>query len=98
MPQDDALFQTFLATAVYGIMVIDSKGIVEVYNGACERLFGYQEQEVIGRNVSMLMPEPYRSAHDGYIGHYVDTGEKRIIGIGREVQGRRRDGTIFPMY
>lgn len=98
MPQDDALFQTFLATAVDGIMVIDSKGILEVYSGPCERLFGYTAQEVIGRNVSMLMPEPYRSAHDGYIGHYLDTGEKRIIGIGREVQGRRRDGTIFPMY
>lgn len=98
MPQDDALFQTLIATAVDGIMVIDGKGLVEVYSGACEHLFGYSADEVVGRNVSMLMPEPYRSAHDGYIGHYISTGERRIIGIGREVQGRRRDGTIFPMY
>jgi len=98
MPQDDALFQTLIATAVDGIMVIDGHGIVEVYSGACERLFGYAADEVIGQNISMLMPEPYRSAHDRYVDHYVSTGEKRIIGIGREVQGRRRDGTIFPMY
>jgi two-component system sensor kinase FixL len=98
MPQEDSLFQALIATAVDGIMVIDSRGTVEVYGGACERLFGYKPDQVLGQNVSMLMPEPYRSAHDGYIGHYVDTGEKRIIGIGREVQGRRQDGTIFPMY
>lgn len=98
MPKDDALFQTVIATAVDGIMVIDDHGHVEVYSGACERLFGYTADEVIGKNVSMLMPEPYRSAHDEYLGHYVQTGEKRIIGIGREVRGRRRDGSTFPMY
>ncbi len=98
MPQDDALFQTLIATAVDGIMVIDSHGLVEVYGGSCERLFGYAPDEVIGHNVSMLMPEPYCGEHDRYVGHYVATGEKRIIGIGREVQGRRKDGSIFPMY
>ena len=98
MPQDDALFQTLIATAVDGIMVIDDQSMIEVYSGACERLFGYLPEEVIGRNVSMLMPAPYRAAHDGYVNHYTATGEKRIIGIGREVQGRRKDGTIFPMY
>jgi two-component system sensor kinase FixL len=98
MPQDDALFQTLIATAVDGIMVIDHTGHVIVYSGACEHLFGYIAEEVIGKNVSMLMPEPYRSAHDGYLNHYVQTGEKRIIGIGREVRGRRKDGSIFPMY
>jgi two-component system sensor kinase FixL len=98
MPQDDALFQTLIATAVDGIMVIDNSGHVIVYSGACEHLFGYAAEEVIGKNVSMLMPEPYRSAHDGYLNHYVETGEKRIIGIGREVRGRRKDGSVFPMY
>ncbi|HEY5239628.1 MAG TPA: PAS domain S-box protein [Rhizomicrobium sp.] len=94
----DALFQALIATAVDGIMVIDERGIVQVYNKACEQLFLYAPEEVIGRNVKMLMPEPYRKEHDGYIHHYKETGERRIIGIGREVVGRRKDGTVFPMY
>ena len=84
-------------TAVDGIITIDHRGIVETINPAAERIFGYSASEVIGRNVSMLMPEPYRSEHDGYIEHYQKTGERRIIGIGREVRGRRKDGTEFPM-
>jgi two-component system sensor kinase FixL len=94
----EALFQTLIATAVDGIVVIDENGLVEIYNAACERLFQYSAAEVIGRNVSMLMPEPYRAEHDRYIERYKKTGERRIIGIGREVVGRRRDGTTFPMY
>lgn len=101
-PQDfaenDALFRTLIGTAVDGIMVIDEKGTVQVYNPACEGLFGYTPDEVLGQNVKILMPEPYRGEHDGYIGHYLSTGEKRIIGIGREVMGRRKDGSTFPMY
>src|SRR5689334_16176357 len=61
-------------------------------------MFGYREQEVIGENVSMLMPEPYRSEHDGYIDHHLKTGEKKIIGIGRAVNGLRRDGHVFPLH
>ena len=95
---NDALFRALITTAVDGIIVIDSTGIVQVYNGACERLFGYQPEDVIGRNVKMLMPEPYHSEHDNYLSHYANTGERRIIGIGREVVGRRADGTTFPMY
>lgn len=95
---DDAMFRTLIGTAVDGIMVIDDSGIVLVYNPACERLFGYAPSDVIGQNVKMLMPEPYRGEHDTYIGNYLRTGEKRIIGIGREVLGRRRDGSTFPMY
>jgi two-component system sensor kinase FixL len=92
------LFETLLSTAVDGIMVIDEKGRVLIYNPACERLFGYSPNEVVGRNVGMLMPEPYRKEHDGYIERYIKTGEKHIIGIGREVMGRRKDGSTFPMY
>jgi two-component system sensor kinase FixL len=94
----EGLFETLLSTAVDGIMVIDEKAHVLVYNPACERLFGYPPDQVLGRNVSMLMPEPYRSEHDGYVERYKKTGEKHIIGIGREVTGRRKDGSTFPMY
>src|SRR3954470_22744857 len=87
-PEDAARFATLIATAVDGIMVIDAVGIVQVYSPACERLFGYGAAEVLGQNVKMLMPAPYHEQHDGYLAHYRGTGEKRIIGIGREVIGR----------
>jgi two-component system sensor kinase FixL len=94
----DTLFRTLIETAVDGIIVIDGKGNIQIYNAACERLFGYHSDEVAGRNVKMLMPAPYQAAHDGYIEHYQRTGMKRIIGIGRDVFGMRKDGTTFPMY
>jgi len=93
----ERLFQTLLDTAVDGMMVIDEHANVLVYNSACERLFGYLPEEVLGRNVNMLMPEPYRSEHDAYIARYTTTGVRHIIGIGREVEGRRKDGSTFPM-
>ena len=93
---DDNLLQAVIDTAIDGLILIDARGRVALFNPACEALFGYRPEEVIGRNVSMLMPEPDRSAHDGYLHRYHDTGEKRIIGIGREVLGRRRDGSVFP--
>jgi two-component system sensor kinase FixL len=84
-------------TAVEGIITIDTNGIIESINPAAERLFGYNAQEAIGRNVNMLMPSPYREEHDQYIEHYVRTGEAKVIGTGREMMGLRKDGTTFPM-
>jgi two-component system sensor kinase FixL len=98
MQNRDILFKALIATAVDGIMIIDDHGNVQVYSDSCERMFGYRADEVIGNNVNMLMPSPYHDQHDGYISRYLKTGEKRIIGIGREVVGRRKNGTTFAMY
>ena len=98
MANANALFHALIHTAIDGIMVIDEKARVQVYNSACERLFGYGPNEVLGRNVDMLMPEPYHSEHDGYIARYLKTGKPHIIGMGREVVGQRKDGSTFPMY
>ena len=92
-----AQLRTVVDIAVDGVILIDADGRILKFNQACEKLFKYQAAEVIGQNVRMLMPEPYRSGHDGYIRNFVDTGEKKIIGIGREVIGRRKDGSTFPM-
>jgi len=92
-----ARMQAVVATATEGILTIDQHGTVDTLNGAAERLFGYQADEVIGKNVSLLMPPPYRDEHDGYLRRYLNTGERHIIGIGREVVGRRKDGSTFPL-
>ncbi len=89
--------RTVLDSMLDGVIVIDAQGAIESFNPAAERIFGYQGAEVAGRNVKMLMPEPYRSAHDGYLQRYLVTGETHIIGIGREVTGLRKDGRTFPM-
>src|SRR5262249_33482065 len=89
--------QALFETAVDGAILIDTRGVVLMFNPACEKLFGYSADEAIGKNVKMLMPEPYRREHDGYIANYLDTRKPKIIGIGREVVGQRKDGSTFPM-
>jgi len=84
-------------TAVDAIITIDDHGIIETVNPSAERMFGYPRDEMVGRNVNMLMPEPHRSDHDSYLDRYLRTGEARIIGIGREVVGVRKDGSTFPL-
>jgi len=93
----DNKLQAILENAVEGMIVIDQRGRIDMANPAALRLFGYEENEVLAKNVSILMPEPDRSAHDGYIKKYQTTGERKIIGIGREVKGRRKDGSTFPL-
>ena len=90
--------RSILDTVPDAMIVIDCHGIIELFSAAAEQLFGYAEQEAIGRNVSELMPQPDRSRHDGYLARYRSTGERHIIGIGRIVTGKRRDGTTFPMH
>jgi two-component system, LuxR family, sensor kinase FixL len=92
-----ALLQAILATVPDAMVLIDEHCVITSFSAAAEKLFGYAENDVLGKNVNMLMPEPHRSAHDGYIQRYLQTGEKRIIGIGRVVEGQRADGTVFPM-
>jgi PAS domain S-box-containing protein len=93
----EARLRSVVQTAVDGIVVIDERGIIEAFNPAAERLFGYGSAEVLGRNVSMLMPLPYREEHHDYLTRYRASGVKKIIGIGREVVGQRKDGSTFPM-
>lgn len=90
--------QSILETIPDAMIVIDGNGIVQFFSNAAERQFGYTEREAIGQNVSILMPEPDRSRHDGYLARYRATGERHIIGIGRIVTGQRKDGTTFPMH
>ncbi|MCK5091677.1 MAG: PAS domain-containing sensor histidine kinase, partial [Gammaproteobacteria bacterium] len=96
--ESSELYQrSIVENIVDGLVTIDDKGIVTSFNPAAVKIFGYQPDEVIGNNIKMLMPDPYQSEHDGYLGDYHKTNEKKIIGIGREVEGQCKDGSTFPM-
>jgi PAS domain S-box-containing protein len=94
---DTRLLRAVVECAADGVILIDANGSVLMFNAACEKLFKYSAGEVIGQNVKMLMPGPYRGEHDRYLENFHRTGERKIIGIGREVFGQRKDGTTFPM-
>src|SRR3984893_13602906 len=94
---ESALLRSILETVPDAMIVIDERGAVQFFSSAAERLFGYAASEVSGQNVRMLMPQPYQEQHDSYLERYRRTGERRIIGIGRVVVGRRKDGSTFPM-
>ncbi len=95
--ESEARARAVLETTVDGIITIDEYGMVESFNPAAERIFGYSADEVIGNNIEMLMPQPYRDEHDEYLRSYRETGRRKIIGIGREVVGKRKDGSTFPL-
>ena len=93
----EAHLRSILDTVPDGMIVIDERGIIQSFSATAERMFGFTADEVRGHNVSMLMPSPHRDSHDGYIARYLETGERRIIGLGRVVTGRHKDGTTFPI-
>ncbi len=93
----EALLRSILDTVPDGMVVIDERGVVQSFSATAEQMFGYAAGEALGRNVGVLMPSPYRENHDGYLARYRATGERRIIGLGRVVTGRRKDGSVFPL-
>ena len=97
LKDSEAQIRAIVENVVDGIVTIDEKGIIELFNPTAEKIFGYSAKEVIGKNISMLMPQPYQSEHDGYLQSYQETGDAKIIGLKREVWGLRKDRSVFPM-
>lgn len=96
--QSEQQLRAILETAIEGIITVDQDGIIHNFNSAASHLFGYEPQEVIGKNVSLLMPEPFAQEHDQHIRRYLETGQRRVVGKGRELVAQRRDGSIFPIF
>ena len=97
MSDREALLRSILDTVPEAMIIIDERGVIQSFSAAAAALFGYRRDEVIGQNVKILMPEPYRAEHDGYLDNYLRTGEQRIIGYGRLVKAITKDGTVFPI-
>ena len=95
--ESEARLRAIVDNAVDGIITINEFGLIIDLNPAAQRLFGYSAEELAGQNIKVLMPEPYRTEHDGYLRNYRETGRPKIIGIGREVSGRRKNGSVFPL-
>ena len=91
-----SVLKSIVDTAIDGIFLIDTKGTILMVNPAAKELFGYEKDEIIGKNINMIMPSPHRELHDTYVQNYLDTGIRKIIGIGREIEGLRKNGTLFP--
>jgi len=98
LQQSQDRLQSIVDNVYEGIITIDAKGTINSFNLAAEKIFGYKQDEVLSKNVKMLMPEPYHSEHDGYLANYMNTGKEKIIGKGREVKGRKKDGNLFPLF
>ncbi len=94
----EARLRSIMQTVPDAMIIIDDKGCIESLSATAERLFGYEQGEIAGRSINVLMPTPYREQHDAYMRRYLTTGERRIIGIGRIVVGQRKDGSTFPMH
>ncbi|NGP76580.1 PAS domain S-box protein [Balneolaceae bacterium YR4-1] len=97
LQESKALANAILETTVEGVITINPRGIILSFNKSAEEMFGYKEEELLGRNIKMLMPSPHKDRHDQYLKNYLSTGKKKIIGTDREVRGRRKDGSTFPM-
>lgn len=97
LEEREEFIEAVVDTAADGFVTIDKTGIVQSFNRAAEEIFGFSAEEVIGQNIKMLMPSPYQEEHDGYLASYLQTGKAKIIGTRREVEGRRKDGSLFPM-
>jgi len=95
--ENQAILRSTIDSCIDGIITMDTEGVIHSFNPAAERIFGYRASEVVGRDVGVIMPPPDRDSHKSYLRRYLETGEKRIIGVGREVRGRRKDGSVFPM-
>ena len=97
LAEREAHLQSVMDTIPDAMVVIDAQGVIQSFSKTATRLFGYSAEEAVGRNISLLMPSPYREQHDAYLSRYLATGERRIIGVGRLVVGQRKDGSTFPM-
>ncbi|MBF0323314.1 MAG: PAS domain S-box protein, partial [Magnetococcales bacterium] len=98
LQEKETRLRQILESTVDGIITIDTRGIIQSFNPGAQRIFGYEPDEVLGKNVRMFMPQPYQDEHDGYLQRYLQVGETRFVGHGRELQGRRKNGGIFPLY